>query len=286
MRRRSQTETAVLGALSVEPMTGYAVREAIRDVLGHFWSESFGQIYPKLAELERSGHVRRRGSRRSGSSIFAITASGRARLKELLAEPIQPEPPRNGLMLRLFFGRQVGPEASRSLVEQARADAERRLAEFQTVRSEVEREETYAQDRPYWLLTIAAGEHSARAAIAWADEALAALDQIHPSSDGPQEGGTDAHPRQPDSRSNCGPGRLGGLPRDRGLPGRARARCTARSSRLGRNPDRPAGRSADRQRRRDRGVALRRGDRALVASGSRSSPFPPVSFGGERGCSS
>ena len=30
MRRRSQTETAVLGALSVEPMTGYAVREAIR----------------------------------------------------------------------------------------------------------------------------------------------------------------------------------------------------------------------------------------------------------------
>jgi len=26
----------VLGALSVEPMTGYALREAIRDVLGHF----------------------------------------------------------------------------------------------------------------------------------------------------------------------------------------------------------------------------------------------------------
>jgi Transcriptional regulator PadR-like family len=68
MAKASQTETAVLGALSVMPMTGYAIREAIRDVLGHFWSESFGQIYPTLAELERQGYVRRQGSNRTRSS--------------------------------------------------------------------------------------------------------------------------------------------------------------------------------------------------------------------------
>ena len=28
---------------------------------------------------------------------------------------------------------------------------------------------------PFWLLTVSAGEHSARATIAWADESLAAL---------------------------------------------------------------------------------------------------------------
>ena len=125
MARSSQTETAVLGALSVEPMTGYALRESIRDVLGHFWSESFGQIYPTLAQLEGQGFVKRRGSSRPGSSTFAITASGGARLRQLLAQPIQPVPPRNGLMLRLFFGRHLGPEACRSLVLEARADAER-----------------------------------------------------------------------------------------------------------------------------------------------------------------
>ena len=73
MARASQTETAVLGALSVMPMTGYALREAIRDVLGHFWSESFGQIYPALGELEQRGHVQRVGSGRTGASTFAIT---------------------------------------------------------------------------------------------------------------------------------------------------------------------------------------------------------------------
>jgi DNA-binding PadR family transcriptional regulator len=181
--RANQTETAVLGALSVEPMTGYALREAIRDVLGHFWSESFGQIYPTLAELERQRHVKRRGSSRPGSSTFAITASGRARLKALLAQPIQPVPPRNGLMLRLFFGRRLGLEACRSLVLEARADAERRHGEYEAIRHQLEMEEDHAEDRPFWLLTVSAGEHSARAAIAWADEALVALDEMNASLD-------------------------------------------------------------------------------------------------------
>ena len=187
MARASQTETAVLGALSVMPMTGYALREAIREVLGHFWSESFGQIYPALADLEQRGDVRRAGSGRTGASTFAITAAGEARLKELLREPVQQVPPRNGLMLRLFFGRQLGPQACRSLVLSARAEAERRLAQFEAIRREPPDEET-AQDRPYWLLTISAGEHSARAAIDWADEALAALDELERPRGGSQPG--------------------------------------------------------------------------------------------------
>jgi DNA-binding PadR family transcriptional regulator len=187
MARASQTETAVLGALSVMPMTGYALREAIRDVLGHFWSESFGQIYPALADLEQRGDVRRAGSGRTGASTFAITPAGEARLKELLGEPVQEVPPRNGLMLRLFFGRQLGPQACRSLVLGARAEAERRLAQFEAIRREPPDEET-AQDRPYWLLTVSAGEHSARAAIDWADEALAALDELERPRGAPQPG--------------------------------------------------------------------------------------------------
>lgn len=188
MARANQTETAVLGGLSVESMTGYALRESIRDVLGHFWSESFGQIYPTLAELERRGHVRRRGSARAGSSTFAITASGRARLKELLAQPAQPSPPRSGLMLRLFFGRQLGPATCRSLVLEARADAVRRLAQYEAIRHELELEEAHAEDHPYWLLTLSAGEHTARAAIAWADDALAVIDKLDASFTASTEG--------------------------------------------------------------------------------------------------
>ncbi len=199
MSRTEQTQTAVLGALSVMPMTGYALREEIRSVLGHFWSESFGQIYPALAELERQGLVERRGAG-ARSSLFAITPAGTVRLRELLASPAQPARPRNGLMLRLFFGRQLGPEACRHLILEAREDAEARLAELAVARSESQ-EGTHVQDRPYWLLTISAGEHAARAAIAWADEALEALENLsdstatHPAAEPPAVSET-VHPAE------------------------------------------------------------------------------------------
>ena len=79
--RSSQTRTAVLGALSIEPMTGYAVREAIRETLGHFWSESFGQIYPALARLRDEGLVASAEAGRSGSSMHSLTAAGRRQLR-------------------------------------------------------------------------------------------------------------------------------------------------------------------------------------------------------------
>ena len=181
MARSNQTDMAVLGALTTEPMTGYALREAIRDVLGHFWSESFGQIYPALARLERLGYVKRDGAPKAGSSTFAITSSGTGHLRDLLGQPIQAGPARSGLLLRLFFGRTLGVEPCRALVAQAKADAQQRLRQFDDLVAQIAAEPQYADDAPYWHLTISAGRHSAHAAIAWADECLAALDGLDPS---------------------------------------------------------------------------------------------------------
>jgi Virulence activator alpha C-term len=80
----------------------------------------------------------------------------------------------------MFFGRQLGTEACRSLLLEAKAEAERRLAEYEAIRKELLEEQDHAGDRPFWLLTVSAGEHTSRAAIAWAEESLAALDQIGP----------------------------------------------------------------------------------------------------------
>ena len=178
MPTHSQTQTAVLGALSIRPMTGYAVRENIQNVLGHFWSESFGQIYPTLAELEREGLVERQRSEHPRSSPFAPTAEGLTRLRELLSAPPQPSRPRNGLLLRLFFGRQLGVEACRQLIKDARAQAETQLAQLVAEREQLTRDASLRDDAPYILITILAGEHGARASIAWADDALASLDEL------------------------------------------------------------------------------------------------------------
>jgi DNA-binding PadR family transcriptional regulator len=179
MARSGQTQLAVLGALSIEPMTAYSLREAIRDVLGHFWSESFGQIYPALAALEEAGLVERSDGARARSSVYALTPAGTARLLELLSEPVQDSPPRNGLLLRLFFGRTLGHERCRELLRDARETATRKLAEFEELESRLAAEEGDQPDWPFMRVTIRAGLHNARAAIAWADESLTALDEGH-----------------------------------------------------------------------------------------------------------
>ena len=177
MARSDQTQTAVLGALSIMPMSGYALREEIKNTLGHFWSESFGQIYPALAELQRAGLVQRLDDAGGRSSSYGITPAGTDRVRKLLAEPPQPNKPRNGLLLRLFFGRQLGPDACRQLVLEAQAQAQAQLAAMQEARAELAGGKL-GDDSPYALITVAAGEHSARATIAWAKDALAILDAL------------------------------------------------------------------------------------------------------------
>lgn len=104
-----------------------------------------------------------------------LTKAGEARLRSLLAEPFTPPPPRDPLLLRLFFGRHVSPELTRERLTQALDAAVSRSEEFARVRAEIE-EEPRAADAIYWLMTLSAGEHAARARIAWAREALELLD--------------------------------------------------------------------------------------------------------------
>lgn len=168
----------MLAALSLGPMTGYALRDAIRSYLGAFWSESFGQIYPALARLRDDGLVTAGDGDRTGSSVHSLTPAGRERLVELMREPPGATPPRNGMLLRLFFGSVIGAAACRELVADARTRAVAMLDQLAVARRETEAEPADLPQRPYWLMTISAGEHTARAAVAWADETLAALAKL------------------------------------------------------------------------------------------------------------
>ena len=200
MARTSQTEIAVLGALSVEPMTGYRLRAAISETLGHFWHESFGQIYPTLSALEGAGLVEREGTgapsvgddapSSTGKGRFRITAAGLARLAELLAEPFSPAQARNPLLLRLFFGRHVDPGVTRRRVEDALEAAEARIAELARLRREIATDTAASEDAAYWLLTLSAGEHGARATADWAREALETLDRLPTVHTAPTAGGS------------------------------------------------------------------------------------------------
>ncbi|HEY3155376.1 MAG TPA: PadR family transcriptional regulator, partial [Candidatus Eisenbacteria bacterium] len=64
--RTRSTPYAILGMLSFAPMSGYDIRKEAASSIGYFWSESYGQIYPALRELQARGLAKRRADRRAG----------------------------------------------------------------------------------------------------------------------------------------------------------------------------------------------------------------------------
>ena len=175
MARAAQTATAVLGVLSIEPATGYEIRQAITEVLGHFWHESFGQIYPCLAQLEADGFITSSPGERAGSSRFTITPAGRAHLSVLLSEPPAQQPPRNGVLLRTFFGHAVPPATLEAMLASVEQEATSRLAAYAGIRAGIAEEDGYDEQAPYWEATIRAGELASQAQLTWVTETRAAL---------------------------------------------------------------------------------------------------------------
>ncbi|HYW77575.1 MAG TPA: PadR family transcriptional regulator [Gammaproteobacteria bacterium] len=87
------TETLCLCALSVEPATGYELKQRFEQVYAHFYVAGFGSIYPALGKLADSGLVEFDVSRGPGPrprKRYRITAEGERALRERLAtaEPV------------------------------------------------------------------------------------------------------------------------------------------------------------------------------------------------------
>src|ERR1700733_7892079 len=159
-RRSSSSSEVLLGLLPIQPMSGYDLGQTIRASIGHFWNESYGQIYPNLKKLQAEGLVTSKTERQKGKPdrhIYAITPKGRERLAQWLAVPPQPEVPRNEMLLKLFFGAQVAPAISIGYLERMIAAERPLLDRFQQVQEEIAKNRQYP-DAPYWKMAARFGE--------------------------------------------------------------------------------------------------------------------------------
>ena len=181
MARANRTKQVALGFLTVGPMSGYDLKQAIEESVSNFWSESYGQIYPTLQALVEEGLATRartevRGDRQR--HVYAITAKGRTALRRWLLEPITPMPPRNELLLKLFFGRHLGAEAAKNHVKAFKQHLLERSQRYEAIDDMLTREAGDQPDLAYWRLTVEYGRLRVDAHLAWCDRALAVLKKI------------------------------------------------------------------------------------------------------------
>jgi len=170
----------LLGLLTIGPMSGYDLGQAIRTSVGFFWNESYGQIYPNLRNLTAEGLVTSKTERQKGKPdrhIYSITKKGRERLAAWLAVAPQPEIPRNELLLKLFFGAQVPAEILIGYVE-AMVDKERALVQKFIETGKAVSAQQQFPDTPYWLMAARFGQLELEAHLRWGEATLAELRKI------------------------------------------------------------------------------------------------------------
>ena len=130
----SDLEVALLGLLSVRPMTGYEIQRHHARGIAPWWETPRTQIYPKLRELERRGLVQHEYVVQEGKPnkrLYSLQPTGTDTLAAWLQGEIHWPDIKQHMMMRLFLGNLLPIETTRRLLENYR---ERTIARVASLR--------------------------------------------------------------------------------------------------------------------------------------------------------
>ncbi|HJQ56179.1 MAG TPA: PadR family transcriptional regulator, partial [Vineibacter sp.] len=97
---------AILGFLSLDPTSGYTLKQRFDGSVRSFWTATQSQIYRELHALQREGLVSVEavpGDGRPDRKVYSPTARGREALARWLEAPLEPLVLRHPLLLQLVF---------------------------------------------------------------------------------------------------------------------------------------------------------------------------------------
>jgi DNA-binding PadR family transcriptional regulator len=176
---------AILGLLSIAPMSGYDLHQAVDRSVRHMWPISKSQVYAELARLEPLGLITGTDvpqERLPDKRVFHLTAAGDEVLDEWLqGADLEPPQFRLPFLLRTLFGHRVGGEQTAELLDEVRAGAETRRREYEAFLGEMEQ----APGTEYARLVVLYGLRIAEATGSWAEEAADHIPR-HPVSIDPR----------------------------------------------------------------------------------------------------
>lgn len=141
-------ELAILGLLKERPMHGYELKKRLSYMLGHFWTVSYGSLYPALKRLEKSAGIERAYSvkeKTRNRNVYRITRKGETTFMRMLTENVSNASLANTekFDLRMTFFQYLEPETRLELLEMRRMYLEDQVAKFKAYRSTNKDEDRY-----------------------------------------------------------------------------------------------------------------------------------------------
>lgn len=176
MAKSNKSRYAILGMLALYPnSSGYDIKKRMEEETQYFWKETYSSIYPMLQELEKEGLILQLDPPSTNGRpryIYCLSPQGKEVLKEWLAKPVEPDQPRNELLLKIFFGEAGQPSFNRKHLEAYQESLAHKQEIYRQIREQLLHEEQNSPSLPYWLLTLDFGLRQVQSAMDWCKEAL------------------------------------------------------------------------------------------------------------------
>lgn len=132
-------DLAILGLLKEKPMHGYELKKRLSYMLGHFWSVSYGSLYPAMKRLEKAGLIERAYSVKEKTrhrNVYRVTHGGEHEFMVLMADKVNEKSLANTdkFDVRMAFFQYLDPETRLSLLQRRRRCLEDHIAKFKAYR--------------------------------------------------------------------------------------------------------------------------------------------------------
>lgn len=177
----------LLGLLNYGPMTGYELDKAFKASLSFFWQAKTSQIYRELDAMEQCGWLtseRVIQSEKPNKRVYTITDSGKAELTNWLSLPesdiANAMSVRSAFLMRVFFAGETSTEQALELLRAYREKCLERIKGMSTAYEAISEYGAVISDKKkakYWEITVLYGDSFFDAGLAWADKAIALLEE-------------------------------------------------------------------------------------------------------------
>jgi PadR family transcriptional regulator, regulatory protein AphA len=181
--RLTTNSHAILGLLSITPMSGYDLHLAVERAVGRFWPVSKSQVYAELSRLQSAGLIEGSEVRQQAlpdKRVFRLTETGERALDAWLASDEQADPQfRIPFLLKVLFGHRRTADDTAGLLRGVYNRASDQATQYEDYLKLLAK----TPDSAYAQITVLFGLRLAEAIAAWAQEAQALLPELAPRLD-------------------------------------------------------------------------------------------------------
>lgn len=171
---------AILGFLSLHPMTGYDLKTRYFDgSVGNFWPADQAQIYRTLGQLSDAGWVESTvevQTAHPNRKVYSLTPSGVDGLKRWLrvSRPLAAE--RIPFLVQLYFARHLSADELLALLRDQLRQHEERLLHYQQIELPVADNALMAEQLKFGAMTLSYGLRHEQMKVDWLTDLIAQVE--------------------------------------------------------------------------------------------------------------